>query len=244
MKLSSLLQVGLNKKTLFRAAADEVLQEVAEGLKGRLNPSTERTLILDAGGGRQGKGSAGVFLASLKHLNGQVVSVNIDEGLHPHVLADLTQPWPFQPETFDLVISTWVLEHLTNPETFIQEAYLALRPGGWLVVAVPFIYHKHASPSDYYRFTDDCLKHLFSTHGFESVDIRPIGQGPFLACVSLAWPIMRLFWIFPILISLFLDWLIGCVINIRKKGAWIATAYHSAYIAVGQKPRRISKELK
>lgn len=46
--------------------------------------------------------------------------MNINEGLRLHVLADLNQPWPFKPESFDLVIYTWVLEHLTNSETFVQ----------------------------------------------------------------------------------------------------------------------------
>jgi SAM-dependent methyltransferase len=237
MKLSSLLQAGLNKKTLLRAIADDVFQEVAEGLKDQLNPSTKMTLILDAGGGRQVKGSAAVFLSTLRHQHKQVVLLNIDEKACPHVLADLTQPWPFRPESFDLIVSTWVLEHLANPKTFIQEAYRALRPGGWLVLSVPFLYHKHASPGDYYRFTDDCLRYLLSTHGFEVVDIRPIGHGPFLACVSLSWPILRLFWVFPILVSLLLDWLIGRIINITNKGTWIVTAYHLGYIAVGRKPR-------
>ncbi len=237
MKVSSFLQVGLNKKTLFRAIADDVLQRVAEGLNNQLNPSTdEPILFLDAGGGRQGKGSAEAFLSPFKHQNIRVISVNIDRGVCPHILADLTRPWPFCRNSFDLIISTWVLEHLTDPETFIQEAYLALRPGGWLVVGVPFLYHKHASPADYYRFTDDCLKHLFSVHGFESVNIHPIGHGPFLACVVLVWPIMRLFWVFPILVALYLDWLVHRITTIMNKGTWVATAYHFAYIAVGRKP--------
>lgn len=49
MKASSLLQIALNRKTLLRAIAGEVLQEVTEGLKGQLNPPTEATFILDAG---------------------------------------------------------------------------------------------------------------------------------------------------------------------------------------------------
>lgn len=236
MKLSSLFQVGLNRKTLLRAIADDVLSEVAEGLKGQLNPLNEIRLILDAGGGRQAKGSAAVFLSPSGYENEKVISMNIDEGALPNVLADLTRPWPFQPATFDLIVSTWVLEHLASPETFIQEAYRTLRPGGHLILGAPFLYHKHASPKDYYRFTDDCLRQLFSNHGFEVADIYPIGHGPFLACLSLVWPIMRLFWVFPILISLLLDWLIRCVISLTKKGDWVETAYHLGYIAVGRKP--------
>lgn len=36
MKISLLLQVGLNRKTLFRALADDVLRKVAEVLKGTI----------------------------------------------------------------------------------------------------------------------------------------------------------------------------------------------------------------
>ncbi len=44
---------------------------------------------------------------------------------------------PFAPETFDLIVSVWVLEHLRAPETVFGEVHRALRPGGHFVFLTP-----------------------------------------------------------------------------------------------------------
>lgn len=41
---------------------------------------------------------------------------------------------PFPEGPFDLVISTWVFSHLTNPERVVQKALEQLRPGGRIVL--------------------------------------------------------------------------------------------------------------
>jgi ubiquinone/menaquinone biosynthesis C-methylase UbiE len=42
---------------------------------------------------------------------------------------------PFEPSTFDMVLSTDVIEHLLDPNAFLREARRVLQPGGHLVVA-------------------------------------------------------------------------------------------------------------
>jgi len=52
---------------------------------------------------------------------------------------DVTEPWPFEAESFDVVYSSHVLEHLHPDQAshFLSEARRVLRPGGTIRLAVP-----------------------------------------------------------------------------------------------------------
>lgn len=49
--------------------------------------------------------------------------------------ADLNGIWPYQDNTFDVVHSAQVIEHLHNTRLFASEMFRVLRPGGTAVVA-------------------------------------------------------------------------------------------------------------
>ncbi|KAJ7143906.1 S-adenosyl-L-methionine-dependent methyltransferase [Mycena epipterygia] len=48
--------------------------------------------------------------------------------------ADLSQPFPFEDETFDIVHFRMVLMHLTNSKDVLARAGRLVKPGGWLLV--------------------------------------------------------------------------------------------------------------
>lgn len=47
------------------------------------------------------------------------------------------EPWPYQDEQFDLVVSMDVIEHLPDPEPWLRELVRVLRPGGQLYLTTP-----------------------------------------------------------------------------------------------------------
>ena len=78
---------------------------------------------------------------------------------------------PALDNSFDSALCTAVLEHLEEPEQAIRECFRVLRPGGVALYSVPFIWHLHEEPRDFYRFSKYGLKYLFERAGFEIVEI-------------------------------------------------------------------------
>lgn len=81
---------------------------------------------------------------------------------------------PVEEGTFDSAICTAVLEHLEEPEMAIRECYRILKPGGYAVYSVPFIYPLHEEPRDFFRYSKYGLQYLFEKTGFEIIEIRSL----------------------------------------------------------------------
>jgi len=75
---------------------------------------------------------------------------------------------------FECALCTAVLEHLEEPENALRECYRVLRGGGVAIYSVPFIWHLHEEPRDFYRFTKSGLKYLFKKVDFEIIEINPL----------------------------------------------------------------------
>ena len=81
---------------------------------------------------------------------------------------------PVADESFDSALSTAVLEHLEEPERALRECHRVLKPGGVAVYSVPFIWHLHEDPRDFYRFSKYGLDYLFKKVGFEIIEIKAL----------------------------------------------------------------------
>ena len=82
---------------------------------------------------------------------------------------------PFKADTVDLIVSIAVLEHMHNPGVAVAEMLRCLKPGGEILVYVPFTQPIHAAPHDYQRWTAAGLRELFSD--FSVVEVG-VGAGP------------------------------------------------------------------
>lgn len=89
------------------------------------------------------------------------------------VFADLCKPLPFPDEYADTVVSFQVMEHLPEPELFLKECHRILKRGvGVLFITVPFMWHVHEAPHDYYRYTRYGLEYLLEKAGFVDVVVN------------------------------------------------------------------------
>ncbi|NQV01224.1 MAG: class I SAM-dependent methyltransferase [Bacteroidia bacterium] len=108
----------------------------------------------------------------------QYIGVDWSDTFHkanPDIAADLNKVLPIDSEVADTVVSLSVLEHLNEPQMMLNEAHRILKPGGAIVLQVPFQWHIHESPYDYFRYTPYGLKYLFEKAGFKHVIIEPTG---------------------------------------------------------------------
>lgn len=91
------------------------------------------------------------------------------------VRADLARGLPFRSSAFDSAICTEVLEHVPDASFVLAELARVVRRGGALVVSVPFVFHYHADPEDYVRFTPAGLREELTRAGFAVETIVSIG---------------------------------------------------------------------
>jgi len=74
--------------------------------------------------------------------------------------------FPFGNSEFDSVVCNQVLEHVFNPDDFLSEINRVLKPGGKLLLTVPFVWDEHEQPYDYARYSSFGLKSLIEKNGF------------------------------------------------------------------------------
>ena len=82
---------------------------------------------------------------------------------------------PFGAATFDTVLSTQVLEHVSRPADLLREVNRVLKVGGHLVLTAPQANPLHEEPNDYFRYTCYGLRSLTEEAGLEVVQISPLG---------------------------------------------------------------------
>ncbi len=78
---------------------------------------------------------------------------------------------------FDLIIADQVFEHLPWPNRAARNVFAMLRPGGWFIVATPFLVRVHKVPIDCSRWTEQGLSYLLQDCGFAETDIRTRSWG-------------------------------------------------------------------
>ncbi len=98
-----------------------------------------------------------------KFSNIEIFNIDIDSARKPDLVYDICDPnikseLPFVP---DIVTVFEVLEHVENPILAVENIYNILEKNSTCLCSVPFNFHIHDEPKDFYRFTYFGLKLLF-----------------------------------------------------------------------------------
>ncbi|MGB5441950.1 MAG: methyltransferase domain-containing protein [Gammaproteobacteria bacterium] len=94
------------------------------------------------------------------------IGVDLGMGNGVDKVLDLTLPFDsidaaLGQQRFGAIFSFSVMEHCDQPFLMAENMTRLLRPGGKIVLSVPFAWKFHGYPSDYWRFTQAGVKKLF-----------------------------------------------------------------------------------
>lgn len=140
--------------------------------------------LLDIGCGR------GDFTKGFKDLGLEVSGVDRErgdsamlEGIDVRINSNFERdPFPFEKESFDIVFSKSVIEHIWNLNNFMREIYRVLKPTGRVIMMTPdwksqmFIFYD--DPTHVHPYTVAGLRDLLAMYGFENPEAELFYQLP------------------------------------------------------------------
>lgn len=94
-------------------------------------------------------------------------------------IVDMTA-MPYDDNSVDAFISMFALEHVYDYQTAIDEMHRCLKPGGRLLLGVPWMYYYHAAPDDFFRFSVSALDKMLRR--FDMLKRVPFGNRNLLVC--------------------------------------------------------------
>lgn len=112
-----------------------------------------------------------------------LVSSDIDPTESTDLVCD-AQMLPFSTATFDVLVAFELMEHIPDTSRLLQEMSRVVKPGGYVMVSVPFLFGVH-DHQDFYRFTEQGLERVLAIHGLPAVAILKSGGISFTIVVLL-----------------------------------------------------------
>jgi len=128
----------------------------------------EGTTLLDVGC-REGTQSR-IF----RELGYEVTSIDVEKVWEGCQVVDCNRPLPFEDNTFDVVWSSEVIEHLIDPVAAASEMRRVLRPGGALVLTTPNSFPVYFCCLAMVGLTPQRLQRADHLHFFDERQIRRV----------------------------------------------------------------------
>jgi SAM-dependent methyltransferase len=102
--------------------------------------------------------------------------VGVDIGNPAADLEGSAEALPVEDGSFDLVLSTQVLEHVAHPSQAVREFHRVTSPGGRVLASTHGVQVYHPAPTDYWRWTHAGLELMFERSAdWEEVQVTPVG---------------------------------------------------------------------
>lgn len=112
----------------------------------------------------------------------QYIGVDAGPGRGVDMIVNAEHLWQkFERESFDVVLSTQMLEHVVNWKRIVSQLKLMVRPNGLLYVTTAspgFPYHPY--PIDVWRFSNSDFRKIFSDMKILAIEDDPQAPGIFI----------------------------------------------------------------
>lgn len=154
--------------------ARSTMTPALSGLTSQLVPrltTRARGRFLDAGAGTQ------PFRALVEPLVDTYIAYDIEARTEQvDLLGSVEDMGAVADSSVDTVLCSEVLEHVPHPPAAIAEFARIVRPGGTLLLTVPFLARLHEEPYDFYRYTRHGLRVLLDDGGFDIDEVVETGS--------------------------------------------------------------------
>jgi SAM-dependent methyltransferase len=159
--ITSPMSVVVNPAYIIRNGIYQAILSMAPGIKGD---------VLDFGCGS--KPYESLFVNA-----GSYVGVDVEVSGHNHQRSQVDvyydgKTLPFPDNHFDAVVAFEVFEHVFSIDEVLGEIRRVLKPGGQILLTIPFAWDEHELPYDFARYTSFGIRHVLERNHFEVRDVR------------------------------------------------------------------------
>lgn len=132
----------------------------------------EKALVLDVGS----HAGSGTYRPLVDSLGWEYLGLDIVAGPGVDIVATHPYEYPFDDETFDVVISGSTMEHVQALWLWVPELYRILKEGGHLAICTVTRWELHRNPLDCWRILPDGMAYLLHLAGFKYFQIETVGD--------------------------------------------------------------------
>jgi SAM-dependent methyltransferase len=102
------------------------------------------------------------------------IGVDVGENPKADILILPDEKLPFEDSSFDILLSSQVVEHVEEVEQYISESNRVLKKGGLIFLSTHGTWQYHSDPIDVQRWTSYGLKKWLNKNNFEVIGFLPV----------------------------------------------------------------------